>query len=629
MGHILSDTGEEVPALRTSTINQERPRAIAIKLFNTLKSRLMLLFGGLILATTALGTWLISSLAVEELRKSTSQNLQEVAVQLRDKIEIDLHERYSDLSIAAAVTTQTLEGDQSVNVTSILNALQDNFPSYAWIGLVSAEGTVLSSTGNLLEGVDVSERPWFREASKGPYLGDAHPALLLESKLDNPSASPLRFVDVAVPLYRNDGTLMGVLGAHLYLQWVASVGESLLAPLQERLQVELVVADRNGTVLIGPKDTLGTEISGPLADAAAGKPTSGYLTDTMTASSDPDDQERYLIGFSRLRDRDEYTSFDWLVLVRKPTDEAFAPANELRLTLVATGFLVSLLLLLSAAVAARWTTRPLLRMTEEARNLDPEQPSTLIRQRDDYEEVSTLSSTLRNLILKLTAKTREMNELNTTLEHRVEERTRELEDTNALLEDEIVQRDAMRRERETLIRQLEETVRTDALTGLNNRRHYFELGKTAVKKALRSRKPLSAIMFDADYFKKVNDSYGHGVGDKALVHLSQLAAEALRDIDVLARVGGEEFAVLLENTDEQSAAEVAERLRSTIEDHPLPLERGRLTLTISAGVATFLPDNSDDLDTLLLYADKALYQAKTGGRNRVFRYSDIQQANSN
>ena len=286
------------------------------------------------------------------------------------------------------------------------------------------------------------------------------------------------------------------------------------------------------------------------------------------------------------------------------------------------------MLILFASLAARWTTRPLIKMTEEAGNLDPDQPSTLIKQRDDYEEVETLSSTLRNLILNLTEKTRAMNELNTTLEYRVEERTRELENTNTLLEDEIVQRDAMRRERETLIRQLEETARTDALTGLKNRRHYFELGKTAVEKAVRSGAPLSAIMFDADHFKKVNDTHGHGVGDKALVHLSELATQAIRVIDVIARVGGEEFAVLLENTDESSAEEVAERLRSLIESHPLPLERGHLTLTISAGVATFWPDKSDNLDTLLLYADRALYQAKAGGRNRVCLYSSIQQTAS-
>jgi len=543
---------------------------------------------------------------VEELRKSTSRNLQEVAVQLRDKIEIDLHERYSDLSIAAAITSQTMEGDQSVSVPSILNALQESFPSYAWIGLVSPEGTVITSTGNLLQGVDVSERPWFREASKGPYLGDAHPALLLESKLDNPSSTPLRFVDIAVPLYAEDGNLQGVLGAHLYLDWVASIGQSLLAPLQERLRAELIVADRDGNILIGPINSIGESIPESLTEAAGGT-NSGYLTDEMAAGDGAAEQHSFLIGFSRLRDREEYAGFDWLVLVRKPVAEAFAPANELRRTLIATGFLTSLLLILFAFFAARWTTRPLLKMTEEAKHLDPDQPSTLIKQRDDYEEVSTLSSTLRNLILNLTAKTHEMNELNTTLEMRVEERTRELENANALLE---------------------ETVRTDALTGLMNRRHYFELGQTAVKKAVRSGKPLSAIMFDADHFKKVNDTYGHGVGDKALIHLSEVALRELRDIDVVARIGGEEFAVLLESTAETQAVEVAERLRNAIETTPLALERGHVALTISAGVATFHPDHSDELETLLLYADRALYEAKAGGRNRVCLYEGVQKANS-
>lgn len=456
-------------------------------------------------------------------------------------------------------------------------------------------------------------------------MGDAHPALLLESKLDNQSSLPLRFVDVAVPLRAEDGSLQGILGAHLYLDWVASMGQSFLAPLQERLQADLLVADRSGNILIGPKESIGSAIPDSLAKATDDA-TSGYVTDTLTTDGEASKYD--LIGFSRIRDRDEYASFDWLVMVRKPSAEAFAPANKLRQTMIGAGLVIALLLLLLASLAARWTTRPLLKMTEEARNLDPNQPSTVIRQRDDYEEVSTLSSTLRNLILNLTEKTREMNELNTTLELRVEERTAELENTNALLEDEIVQRDAMRQEREALIRQLEEAVRTDALTGLHNRRHYFELGETAVKKAVRSGTPLSAIMLDTDYFKKVNDTYGHGVGDRALVHLSRLAEQAIRDIDVLARVGGEEFAVLLENTDEQSAGEVAERLRSTIESVPLPLERGSLALSISAGVATFRPDSSDDLDTLLLFADRALYAAKTAGRSRVCLYSSLPRKNS-
>ena len=178
-------------------------------------------------------------------------------------------------------------------------------------------------------------------------------------------------------------------------------------------------------------------------------------------------------------------------------------------------------------------------MTAEASHLDPEKPDTLIRLRDDYAEVKTLSSVLRDLIRSLANKTRELNELNAHLEQRVAERTQELEHANL---------------------KLEATAHTDSLTGLNNRGHYFELGETALKKAVRSNSPLAVIMFDADHFKTVNDTYGHAAGDRALVHLAQMALQALRDTDILARVGGEEFAVVLENTTEQSAAEVAERL---------------------------------------------------------------------
>ena len=173
------------------------------------------------------------------------------------------------------------------------------------------------------------------------------------------------------------------------------------------------------------------------------------------------------------------------------------------------------------------------------------------------------------------------------------------------------------------LQNMEETVRTDALTGLNNRRYFFELGRTALKKAIRAGKPLSAIMFDADLFKKVNDTYGHAVGDKALIHLSLMAQDALRDIDILARLGGEEFAVLLEGTDEEAAAEVAERLRRSINDKALKLERGSIRLSVSAGVACITPEGGDELDTLLVFADKALYAAKAGGRNRIVRYSQV------
>jgi diguanylate cyclase (GGDEF)-like protein len=537
------------------------------------------------------------------MRESTGQNLEEVAVQLRDKIELDLHERYRDLKIAAAITSQRLKQKHSPEIVPLLDALADNFPSYAWIGLISPEGTVMSSTDNLLKGMNVGHRPWFQAARDKPFLGDAHEAALLADKLANKSDIPLRFVDIAVPLKSDSGELIAVLGAHLYLDWVAGLGQSLLAPLQERLASELIVADKEGVVLIGPDNTVGEKLSDPLI-AAARSDQAGHLTMTMNLRSSGETRD-YLVGFSRLRDREEYASFNWMVLVRKPAEQAFLPARDLRNTILAVGILMALLLILLGSSTARLATRPLLQMAREANDLDPDNPDTLIKQRDDYEEVKVLSTVLRELIRRLAEKTRQMNQLNTTLEQRVADRTRELEEAN---------------------RRLEETVRTDALSGLNNRRYLFELGKTAIKKAVRAGTPVSAIMFDADFFKKVNDTYGHAVGDKALIHMSSLASGAVRDVDLLARIGGEEFAVLLENTSEDGAAEVAERLRTAIADSPLPLERGNLALSVSVGVASFVPDGPDELDTLLVQADKALYAAKTAGRNRVCLYSHVRQS---
>lgn len=555
---------------------------------------------------TIVGTWLASDLAVEALRKSTGQNLEEVAVQLRDKIETDLHARYLDLTIAGSFASQNLGTSNVRDVSAVLDTLHDSFSSYAWIGLVDTNGAVLESTDGLLKGVNVNHRPWFQKALTKPFVGDAHEAVLLAEKLENPSGSPLRFVDVAVPLRADDGSVWAVLGAHLYLDWVADMGQSFLAPLQERLKSELIVADNKGSILIGPPASVGKQLPESLIKATQ-KQMSGYETLPMDVfdGGEVTASQRYLVGFSPLRDRPEYESFDWLVLVRKPAAAAFQPARDLQNSLMLGGALVAGVLTIFAGLAARRTTRPLLKMARQAQRLDPEDPDSLIQLRDEYDEVKTLSSVLRDLIRRLADKTHEMNELNQSLEHRVVERTRELESVNLALE---------------------QTVRTDSLTGTNNRRYYFELGQIALKKALRSGAPISVIMFDADHFKTINDSFGHAVGDKALIHLCRMAENAIRDIDVLARIGGEEFAVLLENTDEEAAAIVAERIRTGVGDHPLSLERGELNLSVSVGVASFHPEKSDDLDALLLLADKALYAAKAGGRNQVCRYSALDPA---
>tara|TARA_R110000751_G_scaffold307119_1_gene427404 strand:+ start:945 stop:2636 length:1692 start_codon:yes stop_codon:yes gene_type:complete len=550
---------------------------------------------------TAGSTWLVSDLAVEALRKSTGQNLEEIAVQFRDKIDLDLSERYSDFKVLSAFVTPLLEKGRVAEVAPVIDSLQHNFSSYAWIGLVSPEGIVIESNKGLLRGADVSQRPWFTQALKQPYMGDAHDAILLAEKLYNPGSAPLRFLDMALPLRSENGTLLGVLGAHLYLDWVANMGQSLMMPLRKRLNAEFIVADQSGVVLIGPDGSERQRLPDALIEQVKAAD-SGYLTTKLAFNDTSAESQDYLVGFTRLQGKEEYESFNWLVLVRKPAAEAFVTARDLQTSLILVGLLVAPILLLFVSLVARWTTRPLLSMTLEASQLDPEKPDTLIRLREDYAEVKTLSSVLRDLIRRLASKTQELNELNANLEQRVADRTQELNQVNL---------------------QLEATARTDCLTGLNNRGYYFELGEAALKKATRSNSPVAVIMFDADHFKQVNDSYGHAAGDRALVHLARMALQALRDTDILARVGGEEFAIVLENTTEQLAFEVAERLRASIESTPLVIDEHELVLTVSVGVACLIPGKSDRLDTLLVLADNALYTAKAGGRNRVCRYSEI------
>ena len=124
------------------------------------------------------------------------------------------------------------------------------------------------------------------------------------------------------------------------------------------------------------------------------------------------------------------------------------------------------------------------------------------------------------------------------------------------------------------------------------------------------------MLLDADHFKSVNDRYGHPVGDQALQALAIIGRRLLREVDLFARIGGEEFAILLPQTDHAAALNVAERLRQAIIDQPIVTEDGPLRLTVSLGLAS-LGSAPADLDELLRRADVALYQAKQNGRNRV------------
>lgn len=168
--------------------------------------------------------------------------------------------------------------------------------------------------------------------------------------------------------------------------------------------------------------------------------------------------------------------------------------------------------------------------------------------------------------------------------------------------------------------QAENIAGTDSLTGLNNRRAFFDKAESLFAYCRRKYEPISALMLDADHFKKINDSYGHATGDIALRNLARLLNKNLRQSDLSCRFGGEEFAVLLPNTTSKEAVEMANMLRKMMMTTIIALaDENALSLTASFGIS----ETGETIEDLLNHADKAMYAAKNNGRNHVINYSQI------
>lgn len=198
---------------------------------------------------------------------------------------------------------------------------------------------------------------------------------------------------------------------------------------------------------------------------------------------------------------------------------------------------------------------------------------------------------------------RRLSVLNLSLERKVEDRTAELSAANERLS--------------ALNRELEEISITDALTKVYNRRYFTERLRQEIKRVSRYGPPVSLLMIDIDYFKKVNDTWGHQAGDTVLAGVAGLIKGRLRATDLIARYGGEEFCLLAAGTDQAGAQVLAERMRALVQSTVFEHGGNTIAVTVSIGVSTWEPSLRDDREELVRRADTALYRAKEQGRNRV------------
>lgn len=312
---------------------------------------------------------------------------------MANQLDQFMYSRYGEVSTLSNLSTFQ-EAAETGEITKLLNQMQSNIPSYSWIGFTNEKGIVKASTNNVLLGVDISERPVFKEATKKTFIGEVHEAVLLAKLLPNPSGEPLQFVDISTPIFNSKREFKGVLATHMSWEWAKEVETSVIQPLirsKDKTEV-FIVSKNNNTVLLGPDEWLGKELNLNAVKSAQNGKNSWSIEEWQ-------DGKKYLTGYSSLADGFlDYSGLDWTVLVRQPEEMAFNSVAELRNKVL--GFLCCILFGIIGWYLSGFIAKPikeLVRSTVRLRNGEAiEIP--IYRGISDLE---ILSTSLRNLISSL------------------------------------------------------------------------------------------------------------------------------------------------------------------------------------------------------------------------------------
>jgi diguanylate cyclase (GGDEF)-like protein len=534
--------------------------------------------------TVALQLALVNHFAVRQAQEEAQLRLQQLSWQMRDSLNRVIEQATGDTRLLAELP-QVRYARNATETRAVLESLQRTFPDYAWIGITDLDGKVTASTGSMLEGVNVSKRPWFTVGMRGVHASDYHPAVLLEKILPR-KPDPWRFVDASGPILDTAGKPVGVLGLHLSWEWARRHARKLLTPALREYGAEILVIRDDGTVMLGPDSMVESKVD-TTSLRLAQKGMTGSLRETWP------DGRAYLTGYSQTGDMLDASSLRWTVLVRQTEERALHGTVALKRRMLGWSALLGLVLAVAAALMARRLTRPMAELGEaiervtQATTAGQETPP--IPQVDGFLETHILSNAMRDLVRSETAHRRALLVLNEGLEAAVAARTAELQ--------------------VLLLR--------DALTGLPNRRALLATLPEAMRRARRVGRPCALLFLDLDGFKAINDSHGHEEGDELLRQFGVRLAQGIRKTDMVARLAGDEFVVVLEMlADAGHAEETARKLLALLKE-PFVLRTATVWVGASIGIALHLPQDPADVEAWLARADHAMYAVKRTGKNGV------------
>ncbi|MDY6781655.1 MAG: EAL domain-containing protein [Cyanobacteriota bacterium] len=373
-----------------------------------LSVRLSLLSGGItLLLAVILGT-MAGVLAERRIEQEIGRELEHLADRMSDRLTQSMFERYREIQIISQLkpfhNPQTPVAEQQ----ALLEKLQDTYPDYSWIGFADPQGIVRVSTRQLLAGKSVAERPWFINSQNQPYVGDVHEAALLAKLLLNPTQDPLRFVDIAAPVFDEQGRLQGVLGAHLNWTWAEEIEKSLLDSPHVRGR-EPFVLTREGQVILGPAPWENRTLPLKSVKLAQSNDKTGYRVERWPEG------KTYLTGFVRSNGYRNYPGLGWIVLVRQDIDAAFAPARQLRQQIIIGGILGGALFAVLGWLLADRISKPLLKIATAADRIRRGHRDVKIPLVSGEDETARLSQTLNQLVDNLVARENELEKTNKRL----------------------------------------------------------------------------------------------------------------------------------------------------------------------------------------------------------------------
>ncbi|MGY2374479.1 sensor domain-containing diguanylate cyclase [Pseudomonas sp. SDO524_S393] len=542
----------------------------------SLRSHLTLWFAGVSLLTLLIVGFYVGHIATEQAKQASGNALLNTARSSAALLAVQLRERQLEVSLLSKAPLFRQGNLDAPDIMTLMQLRTQSRAEYAWMGVADAEGRVRQAVNGLLVNQSVQQRPWFQAGLRGEYTGDPHEAVLLAKLLPGAAnGEPLRFIDFAAPIRNAKGEIIGVLGAHAHWSWVTQIVKAAVMQKDAAPNLEALIIDFDGRVLY-PEVLAGQQMPKDSLDTPSGWSTGdGYVSASVAVPSPSN------------------ANLAWYIVVRQPLDIALQSARGLLYKLLVLGVLAAIVFTLVAYYLALTLSKPIERLARSAKQVQEQKPGAVFPQEHAVWEIAQLGQSISSMTQSLLTKERELQEANASLEATVAQRTADLTRANA---------------------ELLKLATHDALTGVYNRRRFDE--KLAENSLLfqRTGRTFALLLIDADYFKRINDTYGHAVGDDVLCQLAALIENTTRATDFVARYGGEEFAVLLPEVEEPDSPEVvAEKIRAAVAAASFPTV-GHVTVSIGVGVAQ--PSDRDS-SALLKRADMQLYQAKGAGRNRV------------